>query len=111
MSGHKVAVTPTMAPPSANEVVAGGKDDQVANSGDKPVPVPTPPIVRNLILRSMCGVYLVAFLSFYAQAEGEKKCIKSVPWIKMQEYRLMCDQPVKCQIRCTDCVSVFSHCL
>ncbi|XP_039449626.1 lipase maturation factor 2-like [Culex pipiens pallens] len=59
-----------MAPPSANEVVAGGKDDQVANSGDKPVPVPTPPIVRNLILRSMCGVYLVAFLSFYAQAEG-----------------------------------------
>ncbi|XP_055627586.1 lipase maturation factor 2-like isoform X2 [Toxorhynchites rutilus septentrionalis] len=29
-----------------------------------------PPLVRNLILRAMCGVYLVAFLSFYVQAEG-----------------------------------------
>ncbi|XP_055531458.1 lipase maturation factor 2-like [Wyeomyia smithii] len=29
-----------------------------------------PPLVRNLILRAMGGVYLVAFLSFYAQADG-----------------------------------------
>ena len=25
---------------------------------------------RNLILRSFCGIYLAAFLSFYIQAEG-----------------------------------------
>lgn len=29
-----------------------------------------PPLVRNLILRAISGVYLVAFLSFYAQADG-----------------------------------------
>lgn len=26
---------------------------------------------RNLILRSFCGIYLAAFLSFYIQAEGK----------------------------------------
>ncbi|XP_055595496.1 lipase maturation factor 2-like [Uranotaenia lowii] len=31
---------------------------------------PPAPVIRNLLLRSMCGVYLVAFLSFYIQAEG-----------------------------------------
>lgn len=37
----------------------------------EPAEVHYPPLVRNLILRAMCGVYLVAFLSFYVQAEGE----------------------------------------
>lgn len=36
----------------------------------EPAEVHYPPLVRNLILRAMCGVYLVAFLSFYVQAEG-----------------------------------------
>ncbi|XP_053687677.1 lipase maturation factor 2-like [Sabethes cyaneus] len=41
------------------------KDD-----GNKPEEESYPPLVRNLILRAMSGVYLVAFLSFYAQADG-----------------------------------------
>lgn len=30
-------------------------------------------VTRNLILRSFCGIYLCAFLSFYIQAEGEPR--------------------------------------
>lgn len=33
---------------------------------------------RNLILRSFCGIYLAAFLSFYIQAEGKHLSITSI---------------------------------
>lgn len=47
--------------------------DSVASKDDcTPGEEVHPPLVRNLILRAMCGVYLVAFLSFYVQAEGKQ---------------------------------------
>ncbi|XP_062563776.1 lipase maturation factor 2-like isoform X2 [Armigeres subalbatus] len=53
--------------------LSGASDTERRNDeghDSKPAEVQYPPLVRNLILRAMCGVYLVAFLSFYAQAEG-----------------------------------------
>lgn len=33
---------------------------------------------RNFILRSLCGIYLMAFVSFYHQSEGEYPSCKEI---------------------------------
>ncbi|XP_065083995.1 lipase maturation factor 2-like [Ochlerotatus camptorhynchus] len=56
------------------KTTSGASDTGVGRKGEghgsEPEESHHPPLVRNLILRAMCGVYLVAFLSFYSQAEG-----------------------------------------